>query len=420
MDSRLVEAIISPSGDNMQIYLSKPGGQREGPYTLEQIVQDLAANKYRDTDYWAWHEGRPEWVPLYLLPGISTDADSAPASPPISEPEKESAASSPQVSSGMPAGALEQIFMFTTGDGPPLLQSPTVARMMKEIIGTDPEAIRDGIPRDVVARCAATELLKPDGSISDAVWRAMAAHRPILVQQAREKLYHVCIRTFRIEADVVVALGGDGLMLQTLHRTMMAPKPVYGMNRGSVGFLMNDYAERGLRARLAAAVPSIIHPLLMRARDVRGKETTARAINEVSLWRQKYQAAKVAILVDGKVRLSELIADGVLVATPTGSTAYNLSASGPIVPRGSRLMALTPISVFRPRRWRGALLPQSSRITFEILDPGSRAVSAVADFTETRDAARVEIWQDFESSFSLLFDPEMSLGERMLKEQFMP
>jgi len=206
MDSRLVEAIISPSGDNMQIYLSKPGGQREGPYTLEQIVQDLAANKYRDTDYWAWHEALPEWVPLYLLPSISTDADSAPASRTVSEPEKESATPSSQVSSGMPAGALEQIFMFTTGDGPPLLQSPTVARMMKEIIGTDPEAIRDGIPRDVVARCAAAELLKPDGSISDAVWRAMAAHRPILVQQAREKLYHVCIRTFRIEADVVVAM----------------------------------------------------------------------------------------------------------------------------------------------------------------------------------------------------------------------
>jgi hypothetical protein len=190
----------------MQIYLSKPGGQREGPYTLEQIVQDLAANKYRDTDCWAWHEGMPEWVPLYLLPGISKDADSAPASPPVSEPEKESAAPSPQVSSGMPAGALEQIFMFTTGDGPSLLQSPTAARMLKEIIGTDPEALRDGIPRDVVARCAAAELLRPDGSISDAVWRAMAAHRPTLVQQAREKLYHVCIRTFRIEADVVVAL----------------------------------------------------------------------------------------------------------------------------------------------------------------------------------------------------------------------
>jgi hypothetical protein len=206
MDSRLPKAISSSSGDNMQIYLSKPGGQRVGPFTLEQIVQDLAANKYCDTDYWAWHEGQPEWVPLYLLPGISTNSDSAPASPPVPEPEKESAAPSPPVSSGMPAGALEQIFMFTTGDGPPLLESPTLAWTFKEIIGADPEALPIGIPRDVVARCAAAELLKPDGSISDAVWRAMAAHRPALVQQAREKLYHVCIRTFRIEANVVVAL----------------------------------------------------------------------------------------------------------------------------------------------------------------------------------------------------------------------
>ena len=198
--------MIPRMGDGMQIYLCKPGGQREGPYTLEQIKRDLAANNYQDTDYWAWHEGLPEWVPLYLLPGISTDADSSPASPPVSKPEKEPAPPSPQVSSDMPAGALEQIFMFTTGDGPPLLQSPTVARMLKEIIGTDPEALGDGISRDVVARCAATELLKPDGSISDAVWRAMATHRPTLVQQAREKLYHVCIRTFRIEADVLVAL----------------------------------------------------------------------------------------------------------------------------------------------------------------------------------------------------------------------
>ena len=158
------------------------------------------------------------------------------------------------------------------------------------------------------------------------------------------------------QADVIVALGGDGLMLQTLHRTMTSPKPIYGMNRGSVGFLMNEYAESDLRSRLAAALPSIIHPLLMRARDKHGRETTARAINEVSLWRQAYQAAKLCVSVDGAVRLAELVADGVLVATPAGSTAYNLSANGPIVPIGVRLMALTPISAFRPRRWRGALL----------------------------------------------------------------
>jgi NAD+ kinase len=220
------------------------------------------------------------------------------------------------------------------------------------------------------------------------------------------------------QADVIVALGGDGLMLQTLHRTMSAPKPVYGMNRGSVGFLMNDYAERGLRARLAAAVPSIIHPLLMRARDVRGQETTARAINEVSLWRQKYQAAKVAILVDGKVRLSELIADGVLVATPTGSTAYNLSASGPIVPRGSRLMALTPISVFRPRRWRGALLPDRAQVAFEIMEADKRPVAAAADHTEIREVARVDVETDRATSLILLHDPGQSFDERTLREQF--
>ena len=159
------------------------------------------------------------------------------------------------------------------------------------------------------------------------------------------------------EADVIVALGGDGLMLQTLHRTMNAPKPIYGMNRGSVGFLMNEYSEYGLPERLAAARPSIIHPLAMRARDIYGAETIARAINEVSLLRQTYQAAKLCIEVDGATRLGELIADGVLMATPAGSTAYNLSANGPILPLGAPLMALTPLSPFRPRRWRGALLP---------------------------------------------------------------
>ena len=158
------------------------------------------------------------------------------------------------------------------------------------------------------------------------------------------------------EADVIVALGGDGLMLQTLHKTIKSPKPIFGMNRGSVGFLMNDYWEVGLRERLRAALPAIIHPLIMRARDVHGAETTARAINEVSMLRQTYQAAKLRIEIDGKTQLDELIADGILVATPAGSTAYNLSANGPIMPLGVPLMALTPLSPFRPRRWRGALL----------------------------------------------------------------
>ena len=220
------------------------------------------------------------------------------------------------------------------------------------------------------------------------------------------------------EADVIVALGGDGLMLQTLHRTMNRPKPIYGMNRGSVGFLMNEYSDRSLRKRLAAARPSIIHPLVMQACDVAGVETTARAINEVSLLRQTYQAAKLRIGVDGSVRLVELIADGVLVATPAGSTAYNLSANGPILPLGAPLMALTPLSPFRPRRWRGALLPDHARVTIEILEPDKRPVAAAADHFEIRDVTRVEVAMDRETSLVLLHDPGHSLDERILREQF--
>jgi len=220
------------------------------------------------------------------------------------------------------------------------------------------------------------------------------------------------------QAQVIVALGGDGLMLQTLHRTMMAPRPVYGMNRGSVGFLMNEYAAGGLRERLALALPSIIHPLIMRATDVKGAETTARAINEVSLLRQNYQAAKLVIGVDGAVRLSELIADGVLVSTPAGSTAYNLSANGPILPLGAPLMALTPISAFRPRRWRGALLPDRARVTIEALETDKRPVAAAADHLEIRDVVRVEVETDHATSLVLLHDPGHSLDERILREQF--
>ena len=237
-------------------------------------------------------------------------------------------------------------------------------------------------------------------------------------EAAREKLVARYGDVPYEEADVIVALGGDGTMLQTLHRTMSAPKPVYGMNRGSLGFLMNDFSERGLRARLAAAQPSIIHPLLMRTSDVRGEEKTARAINEVSLWRQKYQAAKIEILVDGHVRLAELVADGVLVATPAGSTAYNLSASGPILPWGSRLMALTPICVFRPRRWRGALLPDRAKVTFEILESEKRPVAAAADHIEIRDVLRVDVETDYATSLILLHDAGHPFDERTLREQF--
>jgi NAD+ kinase len=220
------------------------------------------------------------------------------------------------------------------------------------------------------------------------------------------------------EADVIVALGGDGLMLQTLHMTMKAPKPIYGMNRGSVGFLMNDYSEQGLPERLRVALPSIIHPLIMRTRDIHGVETTARAINEVSLLRQTYQAAKLSIEIDDTVQLEELIADGILVSTPAGSTAYNLSANGPILPLGVPLMALTPLSPFRPRRWRGALLRDSQRVRIEVMEADKRPVAAVADHFEIRRVVEVEVAMDKVTSLVLLHDPGHSLDERILREQF--
>ncbi len=220
------------------------------------------------------------------------------------------------------------------------------------------------------------------------------------------------------EADVVVALGGDGLMLQTLHRLKGTGKPIYGMNRGSIGFLMNAYAEEGLVERLEKAEPSVIHPLLMRATDMEGKRHQAHAINEVSLLRRSYQAAKLRISVNGKVRLDELVADGVLVATPAGSTAYNLSANGPILPLDAPLLALTPISPFRPRRWRGALLPDHARVTIAVLEPEKRPVGAVADHNEVNDVAAVEVAMDLSVSLPMLHDPGHGLEERILNEQF--
>lgn len=219
-------------------------------------------------------------------------------------------------------------------------------------------------------------------------------------------------------ADVVVALGGDGLMLQVLHRFMGQTTPVYGMNRGSVGFLMNEYSEMNLRDRLEAAQRSVIHPLLMRAVDAAGKTHRSHAVNEVSLLRQTHQAAKMRILVDGTERMHELIADGVLVATPAGSTAYNYSANGPILPLHAPLLAVTPISAFRPRRWRGALLPDHAAVTIEILEPHKRPVAAVADHFETRDVIRVDIAIDSTIDMLMLHDPGHSLDERILREQF--
>jgi NAD+ kinase len=219
-------------------------------------------------------------------------------------------------------------------------------------------------------------------------------------------------------ADVIVALGGDGLMLQTLHGLMTAGKPIYGMHRGTIGFLMNEFHEDELRERLAAAEATFIHPLLMRAVDAAGRTYEHRAINEVSVFRQTYQAARLRILVDGKVRLAELVADGVMVATPAGSTAYNLSAQGPIIPIGAPLLALTPISPFRPRRWRGALLPNTAVVTIEVLEAEKRPVAAVADHDEVRDVRKVEVRMDRSISMQMLFDPGHNLDERILREQF--
>lgn len=220
------------------------------------------------------------------------------------------------------------------------------------------------------------------------------------------------------EADVLVALGGDGLMLQAAHRCMDSGTPIYGMHRGSVGFLMNDYEEDALLERLEQAELTQIHPLSMTAQDLEGNAYTALAVNEVSMLRETYQAAKLRISVDGKIRMEELICDGVLLSTPAGSTAYNLSAQGPILPLDSTLLALTPISPFRPRRWRGALLPNKARVDIDVLEPERRKVSAVADHTEFRDVTRVRIAEDSARTVLMLFDPGHSLDERILREQF--
>ncbi len=247
---------------------------------------------------------------------------------------------------------------------------------------------------------------------------AFVASEVAEAQEALARLTRVYGNADPKSADAIVALGGDGLMLQTLHRHLKDHVPIYGMNRGSTGFLMNDYSEHDLKGRLARAEINTIHPLAMRAVDASGTRHEALAINEVSLFRQIYQAAKLRISIDGRVRLDELIADGVLVATPAGSTAYNLSAHGPILPINAPLLALTPISPFRPRRWRGALLPNVAKISFDVLEPDKRPVSAVADHTETRFVVRVEVEQASQIDLLMMFDPGHSLDERILSEQF--
>jgi NAD+ kinase len=239
-------------------------------------------------------------------------------------------------------------------------------------------------------------------------------------QEAIEKLKANYETVAAEEADIIVALGGDGFMLSTVHQFMELGTPIFGMNLGSVGFLMNEFRETGLRDRLLKSEPIELHALRMKAETLEGTEHNALAINEVSLLRELRLAAKIRIIIDGIERMEEMICDGVLIATSAGSTAYNLSAYGPIIPLGTGLLALTPISAFRPRRWRGALLPENTVIKFEVLDAKIRPVSAVADFTEIRNVTSVEVRQDKDIFPTILFDPEHNLEERILKEQFLP
>jgi NAD+ kinase len=237
-------------------------------------------------------------------------------------------------------------------------------------------------------------------------------------QQALAELRRFYGEVAPAAADIIVPLGGDGFMLETLHRFVDTRKPIFGMHRGSVGFLMNAYRPEGLYERLAVAQPVELHPLEMTARQ-NGSSCRAMAFNEVSLLRETRQAAKLRVSVDGVVRLDELMADGILLSTPVGSTAYNLSAHGPIIPLGAAVLALTPISAFRPRRWRGTLLPHGARVAIEVLEADKRPVSAVADFTEVRDVTHVEIHENRDIAITVLFDHEANLEERVLKEQFL-
>jgi NAD+ kinase len=239
-----------------------------------------------------------------------------------------------------------------------------------------------------------------------------------VAQEARARLVELYGDVPEEEADVIVALGGDGFMLGTLHRTARLPAPVYGMNRGTVGFLMNEYSEDDLIERIEAAEETVINPLAMRAEGADGRLYEALAINEVSLLRAGPQAAKLRITVDGKLRMEELVCDGALVATPAGSTAYNYSAHGPILPIGCDVLALTAIAPFRPRRWRGALLPKTARVRFDVLEHEKRPVMADADSRAAHDVVRVEVRSEPSIEHRLLFDPGHGLEERLIQEQF--
>lgn len=247
---------------------------------------------------------------------------------------------------------------------------------------------------------------------------AFVASNVPLAQKALAMLAEAHGNVPQAEADVIVALGGDGLMLQTLHATQDLAAPVYGMNRGTVGFLMNEFEGSDLLARLAAAEVEVINPLVMNALTVDGQMHEALAINEVSLLRAGPQAARLRISVDGRERMKELVCDGALVATPAGSTAYNYSAHGPILPIGSDVLALTAMAAFRPRRWQGALLPKTAVVRFDVIDSAKRPVMADADGSSVRDVVSVEIRSEPKVAHKILFDPGHGLEERLIREQF--
>ena len=247
---------------------------------------------------------------------------------------------------------------------------------------------------------------------------AFAASARPEAQEALRKLRHLYGEAGEADADIVVALGGDGFILETLRRRLKDKKPVYGMNRGTIGFLMHDYEESGLLERLKVAEPVRVRPLVARCETMSGEIELERAFNEVSLIRQSAQSARLRIIVDGAERMADLLCDGVMVATPAGSTAYNFSAHGPILPINARLLALTPVSAFRPRRWRGALLPHSAQVRIEVLEPELRAVSAAADNREIRDIRAVDIKEETSAALTVLFDQGHALDERILREQF--
>ena len=269
------------------------------------------------------------------------------------------------------------------------------------------------------SRLTADELAVADSHhITEAAHIAFVAAETPAGRAAREELERLYPSKSPADADVIVALGGDGFMLQTIHRFMEHGKPIYGMNRGSVGFMMNPYKTDDLIEMIRNAEIARLHPLSMTAELESGGKIELQAMNEVSMLRQTRQAAKLRVSVDGIVRLAEMTCDGVLVATPSGSTAYNLSAHGPILPLDAGVLALTPISVFRPRRWRGALIPRAARVRFEVLEAEKRPVSAVADSTEVRDVVQVEVAENRNITVEILFEAGQSLSERNLAEQF--